>query len=201
MSKILFSPLGMTDPITHLYDGSMLHICRVYKPDVVILYMSAEVLEFHKKDNRYVYCIDKLSQHMNHSMQVHIVERPELKDVQVYDVFYDDFQNIIWELLKNTSNEDEILLNIASGTPAMKSALLVMSVLADNRLRSIQVSTPMRKSNQRLEDKVEFDVETNWELNGDNEDGFENRCSEPVTRNFSVLFIPLASASRTMPGT
>ena len=189
MSKILFSPLGMTDPITHLYDGSMLHICRVYKPDILILYMSAEVIHFHEKDNRYLYCIEKLSQHMNHPIEVHMIKRPELKEVQEYDVFYDDFHNIIGAILKNTTEDDEILLNIASGTPAMKSALLVLSVLADYKLRPIQVTTPIRKSNTRLEDKVNYDVETNWELNGDNEPDYVNRCTEPKTRNFSVLLM------------
>lgn len=189
MSKILFSPLGMTDPITHLFDGSMLHICRVYKPDIVILYMSAEVIAFHEKDNRYVYCINKLSECIEHPIEVHIIKRPKLLEVQEYDVFYDDFHNIMEVLLKNTSKADQILLNIASGTPAMKSALLVMSVLADNRLQPIQVATPIRKSNMRLEDKVDYDVESNWELNEDNELDFINRCSEPKTRNFSVLLI------------
>ena len=39
---ILFSPVGGTDPIseTNLQDGSLLHICRFYHPDKVILYMS-----------------------------------------------------------------------------------------------------------------------------------------------------------------
>lgn len=189
MSKILFSPVGMTDPITNLYDGSMLHICRVYKPDILILYMSAEVIDFHEKDNRYLYCVEKLSQHINHPMEVHLIKRPELKDVQEYDIFYDDFHHIMGELLKNTSEKDEILLNIASGTPAMKSALLVMSVLADHRFRPIQVTTPTRKSNSRLEDKVNYDVEMNWELNEDNAVDYENRCIEPLTRNFSVLLM------------
>ena len=41
MGKVyLFSPVGNTDPIRYFYDGSMLHICRVYEPDVVVLYLS-----------------------------------------------------------------------------------------------------------------------------------------------------------------
>ena len=28
--KYLFSPIGNTDPIKYLYDGSMIHICRYY---------------------------------------------------------------------------------------------------------------------------------------------------------------------------
>ena len=47
MNKIiLFSPVGGTDPIslTNCCDGSMLHICRHYKPDKVMLYMSKEMI-------------------------------------------------------------------------------------------------------------------------------------------------------------
>ena len=48
--KYLFSPIGNTDPIKYLYDGSMIHICRYYQPDVVYLYLSKEMMENHKKD-------------------------------------------------------------------------------------------------------------------------------------------------------
>ena len=48
--KYLFSPIGNTDPIKYLYDGSMLHICRYYKPDVVYLYLSKEMAENHDLD-------------------------------------------------------------------------------------------------------------------------------------------------------
>lgn len=43
--RILFSPVGGTDPIKYLHDGSMLHICRHYRPDEVVLYMSKEIME------------------------------------------------------------------------------------------------------------------------------------------------------------
>lgn len=60
--KILFSPVGGTDPISenNYRDGSMLHICRHYKPDKVILYLSKEMAEKHHKYNPYGYCIEKL---------------------------------------------------------------------------------------------------------------------------------------------
>ena len=50
MAKILFSPIGGSDPIRNFRDGSMLHICRYYKPDKVILYMSREMLENQEKN-------------------------------------------------------------------------------------------------------------------------------------------------------
>ena len=38
--------------------------------------------------------------------------------------------------------DDRLLVNMASGTPAMKSALLIMATLAEYRFLPIQVSTP-----------------------------------------------------------
>lgn len=43
--KYLFSPVGNTDPIKYFHDGSLLHICRHYQPDVVYLYLSKEMIE------------------------------------------------------------------------------------------------------------------------------------------------------------
>ena len=51
---ILFSPVGGTDPISlsNCHDGSLLHICRNYRPDKVILYMSKEMLDYQEADDR-----------------------------------------------------------------------------------------------------------------------------------------------------
>ena len=48
---ILFSPVGGTDPIstTNCYDGALLHISRVYRPDKIVMYMSKEMLDYQKR--------------------------------------------------------------------------------------------------------------------------------------------------------
>lgn len=51
MAKILFSPIGGSDPIRNFRDGSMLHICRYYLPDKVILYLTGEMYQHHLQDN------------------------------------------------------------------------------------------------------------------------------------------------------
>lgn len=59
---ILFSPIGGTDPISmnNCHDGAMLHICRVYKPTKIFLYMSQEMLKNQEADDRYRYALGKL---------------------------------------------------------------------------------------------------------------------------------------------
>lgn len=179
MSKrILFSPVGGTDPIKYLRDGSMLHICRQYCPDIVYLYLSHEMMEYHRKDNRYIDAIERLGIYLNHHFETIIIERDALIDVQKYDTFYKDFRKEIGEIEREMEEGDELLLNMASGTPAMKSALFVMATLAEYRFRPIQVSTPQKKMNVEHDDREDYDCALNWELNEDNAEDAPNRCTE-----------------------
>lgn len=185
--KILFSPIGTTDPIKNYRDGSMLHICRKYKPDLVYLYLSSEMMQHHNEDNRYVYCIEKLSELIGKKIDVKCIFRPELTNVQIYDVFYNDFRGLIADIEKDMSAADELIVNIASGTPAMKSALLVMAILSEYRFKPVQVSTPLKKSNLYGENSTEYDVKTYWELNEDNQQDYEDRCIEAESGNLIAL--------------
>ena len=149
---ILFSPVGGTDPISwsNGYDGAMLHIARVYRPDKIILYLSAEILALHKKDNRYVYCLEKLARLQNRAMPaIEIIERPELRNVQHFDIFFDEFWERISQITDEMAADDELLLNVSSGTPAMKSGLEVLQTIRgfSRKTRLIQVDTPTKKMN------------------------------------------------------
>lgn len=184
---ILFSPVGGTDPMpqTNFRDGSMLHICRVYQPDEVYLYMSAEILALHQQDNRYIYCLEKLAERQGREMSCHIIERPDLHDVQVFDWFYEDFRQIIRDITAGLDESDTLLLNISSGTPAMKSGLLVLTTLGEYLCKLIQVRTPGRKMNEHRHE--DYDILTLWDLNEDNEADFENRCEEVRCPSLSLL--------------
>ena len=66
--KILFSPVGMTDPVSldipkdkgTYHEGALLQICRHYKPDLVYIYMSKESLELETEDHRYLHGLELL---------------------------------------------------------------------------------------------------------------------------------------------
>ena len=107
--KILFSPVGGTDPISenNYRDGSMLHICRHYKPDKVIIYLSKEMAEKHHKYNPYGYCIDKLAELQNRHIDVEYIERNELTKVQEFDYFYKDFRDILMDIMGDMDEDDE----------------------------------------------------------------------------------------------
>lgn len=184
---ILFSPVGGTDPMsqTNCHDGSMIHICRVYKPDKVYLYMSYEMLKYQEQDDRYRYCLEKLSEIQQREISYEIIEKPELTKVQEFDYFYEEFRQIIKEILETMDSTDKLLLNISSGTPAMKSGLLVLTTIGEFPCTSIQVSTPAKSINEHIH--RDYDVETLWELNEDNQPEFENRCSEVHCPTLSLI--------------
>ena len=152
MKKILFSPVGGTDPISqvNVYDGSLLHIARVYKPDEIIMYMSKEVLEYHNSDNRYVYCLEKLDEMQGRHTDIRVIERPELTQVHEFDYFYKDFLEIIKGIYNTIGPDDILLYNVSSGTPAMKSGLLVLQTLGEYPGKLIQVPTPERKMTEHI---------------------------------------------------
>ncbi|WP_276907530.1 hypothetical protein [Peptoniphilus duerdenii] len=148
--RVLFSPIGMTDPISKrtLHDGSLLNICRFYKPDKIYLYMSKEVMEYHEKDNRYVLCLEKVYEYLGKDFEYEIIDRRDLKEVQVFDYFYKEYKDILYKIHVENPGA-EILLNVSSGTPAMKSALFVLCALFNFPMTPIQVSTPLKTANTK----------------------------------------------------
>lgn len=176
---ILFSSVGGTDPMSedNCRDGSLIHILRVYDVDKVILYMSKEMLENQKKDQRYTYCIEQLAMQKKKEIEYEIIEREDLVSVHDFNYFYGDYRAILSKVMSDFNDDDTLLLNISSGTPAMKSALLVLNHLWETKCKSIQVSTPNQSMNQHIHSK-DYDVKLMWELNEDNQENFENRCME-----------------------
>lgn len=172
--KVLFSPIGSTDPISNYRDGAMLHICRLYQPDKVYLYLSKEMNEYHELDNRYCKSIQMLEEQMNWNCEIEVILDKDMKEVQIFDAFIGKYEKMLEEIRKK-DNPEKIIVNVSSGTPAMKSSLQMLSILK-NDIIAVQVSTPFRTSNKRHEDKDNYDLELQWQFNEDNEEEFENRC-------------------------
>ena len=175
MKKILFSAVGSTDPIAGQHDGAILHIARNYDIDEIYLYYSKEMCEIEEKDNRYLYCLDKLKEKTGKEFVIRKIYRPELTEVHLFDFFLTEFKTMIDGILQE---DCELYLNVSSGTPAMKSALQVIGTICEKPVTTIQVATPTGKYNEHREDvKGDYEVELQWELDLDNNETYKNRCS------------------------
>lgn len=170
--KILYTPAGDTDPIRGFRDGAILHIIRHYSPDKVVIFLSAEMIE--KEEERKIFT--KAIQHLAPECEIEIIKE------NIVDAHHIDKLMPLAEAflkIRRANANAEILLNLSSGTPQMKT---IMSFLATDfeNVRGIQVDSPTGKSNRsNFANQDNEDIDLIIEMNEDNEEGAPNRCSEP----------------------
>lgn len=176
MADLLFSPVGGTDPISFERDGGLLHICRRYHPECVMLYLSREMAEHQAQDDRYRAALRLLAEEEGFPIRILSEERPQLDNPHVFDVFYRDFEGLLRKFHRDYPGR-RMLLNLSSGTPAMKSALAVLVNLLDFPVVGIQVDSPNHRHNGRRDDPKEFDLDLYWECDLDRKpDSYVDRC-------------------------
>ena len=170
--RILYTPVGDTDPIRGCYDGGMLHIVRHYNPDMAVLVLSKDMEQKEASDSRF----SKALKHVKADLDIKLVYTG-LEDVHRIDTLQ-PFVDHFYELLSEYPDA-EILINLSSGTPQMKLIMSYLSVEHD-AVRGIQVDSPQGSSN-RSEPAVndDEDIEIVIENNFDDQEDTENRCYEP----------------------
>jgi len=173
MKRILFSPLGDTDPIRDCHDGACLHILRHYQPERVVLFYTKDMETKERRDHRYTRAIHKLSPNC-------AIEEIFSGIVAAY--LYEEFSKILPEAVQSVRDrypEHEILINLSSGTPQMKTVLAMLAADTE-RCRGIQVPSHSGKSNRKNKPASDdVDVDILLEVNVDDEEGAKNRCEEP----------------------
>lgn len=170
--RILYTPVGDTDPIRGCYDGGMLHIVRHFNPDMAILVLSKEMEQKEASDSRF----SKALKHVKADLDIKLI-CTGLEDVHRIDTLQ-PFVDHFYEMLSEYPDA-EILINLSSGTPQMKLIMSYLSVEHD-AVRGIQVDSPQGGSN-RSEPAVndDEDIEIVIENNFDDQEDTENRCHEP----------------------
>lgn len=173
MKRILFSPIGSTDPIKNCHDGACLHIVRHYQPERVVLFFTKEMGESEHNDHRYTIAIKQVAPDC-------IIEPPiytDIVDPSRYEAFSRILPQAVAELLEKYP-EHEILLNLSSGTPQIKTILAILA--ADNdRCVGIQTVTPVQAANDHKVIMTEKEIQELIESNYDNEPETASRLEEP----------------------
>lgn len=183
--RVLFSPIGTTDPVRDSFDGPMLHIARHYKPDSIWLFLSTEMIKKDKLDNRYEKSIRKVLPECD----VRKLKHPEITNPADFDAYLKLFPEII-EDIKAEYNEVEIIANVSSGTTQMKASVCLEVLNESILIRPVQVLTPSNKSNIDVKYTNDFsDFESIWDNNLDNLSEAENRCIEPPILSFKLTKI------------
>lgn len=139
--RILFSPIGGSDPVNAGHDGSWLHCCRHYQPDLTQIYLSADMLAREQEKRLFSRALEKLNGVLLKPVQLRTEARPDMKNPQLFDEFYDDFEGLLTGLHREYP-QAEILVNVSSGTPAMKGCLIHLYHMLPFTVTLIQVDAP-----------------------------------------------------------
>ncbi|HAG13859.1 MAG TPA: hypothetical protein DCG49_08365 [Ruminococcus sp.] len=192
--KILFSPVGMTDPVSEeinretkklaaVHEGALLQICRHEQPDKVYLYFSQEACALEQKDHRYLGGLELLREELGLQFSVEVFERPELTEVHLFDAFLQEFRDILTKI-RDEHPDAELLVNVSSGTPAMKSTLQILASASELNLKPLQVATWSYKPNHPRD----CDIQKEWTLNTDREPTAPNRVTASANTNLLYEF-------------
>jgi CRISPR type III-A/MTUBE-associated protein Csm6 len=141
--RILFSPVGMRDPVKKDYDGPMLHIVRHYRPDIVHLFLSKECTQFHRKRDLYGFFIRNVVP----GCQI-VAHETDITEVHDFDLFTERIYPILADIF-NEYPDCELLANVSSGTPQMQAALCILIMRSPFPIKPIQVTTPEIASNMQ----------------------------------------------------
>ena len=200
---ILFSPVGSTDPVSRNvlgdgsiahYDGSMIHICRTYRPEQVVLYLSEEMRRFEDEDRRYTESLELLGEELGHEFvcsvepDCFVPEDHSVVEAQDYDTFYNDFEEILRNLHREYPDY-KLLINVSSGTPAMKTALYLLANFLPFKTYPVQVSTPLKKSNRTEWLRSAGGLHAVWPKNVDSVMDVDSRCVDVCYDNLSVRLV------------
>lgn len=193
MSNILFSTLGMTDPIKNDHDGPFLHIMRHYKPEKVYFFMTKRVCELADQDDRYRIQTAKLCEEEGFDCEIVELRYEEIDRPEQFDLFYPIFEKELINIY-NANPGCQLLINLSSGTPQMKSTCHLLALTAPFPVIPIQVTTPNERENYGSPD---YDLEKSWGNNLDNHPDLEpkKRTREVEAENLRYLFLREAAIS------
>lgn len=193
--KKLISCVGDTDPIRYEHDGGILHIARTERPDEIRLIHSEHTYGKHEDIVTAINSIDE-----NYRPTIHLYhEILEDDKVYLFDYMYNKLRQIIQSFMPEEDSGDtteEVILNLSSGTPQMKSALFTVNQINEFNVKAIQVASPNRGSNTVRRDTIREPINDIISTNKDNIPYFENRCvydegkklyQELVKRNIIIL--------------
>lgn len=150
MEYILFSPVSDRDPCSadakysNVYrDGALLHIVRQYQPQTVRLFFTDRFWQLEEKDGRYT----TMLRHVCPQIKIQPVKCPNsITNAALFDQFDSFFRQQLEELHQQYPDQ-QLLVNLSSGTPQMQAALYLLAATLPFNVQSVQVMSPVKGSN------------------------------------------------------
>ena len=173
--------MGTTDPISNNHDAALLHIARNYRPDKIVLVYSREMLVKQDLINKVLLSIEGYNPIIE--IDSTILNNDE---VFLFDKMYEVMGLIVQ---KYTNDDDEIILNLSSGTPQIISALFALNRINDYNTQAIQVATPKKGANKEYKDLTDSEIDALIVENQDNSLDFVDRSIKDKSEKFSQALV------------
>ena len=179
--KILISAVGTTDPISNNHDAALLHIARNYRPDKIVLVYSQEMMVKQDLINKVLLSIEGYNPIIE--IDSTILNNDE---VFLFDKMYEVMGLIVQ---KYTNDDDEIILNLSSGTPQIISALFALNRINDYNTQAIQVATPKKGANREYKSLTDTEIDALIVENQDNNVDFVDRSIKDKSEKFTQALV------------
>lgn len=175
------SAVGTTDPISNNHDAALLHIARNYRPDKIVLVYSQEMMVKQDLINKVLLSIEGYNPIIE--IDSTILNNDE---VFLFDKMYEVMGLIVQ---KYTNDDDEIILNLSSGTPQIISALFALNRINDYNTQAIQVATPKKGANREYKPLTDYEIDALIVENQDNSLDFVDRSIKDKSEKFTQALV------------
>ena len=107
-------------------------------------------------------------------------------EVFLFDKMYEVMGMIVQ---KYTNDDDEIILNLSSGTPQIISALFALNRINDYNTQAIQVATPKKGANRKYKPLTDSEIDALIVENQDNSLDFVDRSIKDKSEKFTQALV------------
>ena len=107
-------------------------------------------------------------------------------EVFLFDKMYEVMGMIVQ---KYTNDDDEIILNLSSGTPQIISALFALNRINDYNTQAIQVATPKKGANREYKPLTDTEIDALIVENQDNSLDFVDRSIKDKSEKFTQALV------------
>lgn len=179
--KILISAVGTTDPISNNHDAALLHIARNYRPDKIVLIYSQEMMVKQDLINKVLLSIEGYNPIIE-------IDSTILNNDEVF--LFDKMYEVMGQIVQKYTNDDnEIILNLSSGTPQIISALFALNRINDYNTQAIQVATPKKGANREYKPLTDSEIDALIVENQDNSLDFVDRSIKDKSEKFTQALV------------
>ena len=179
--KILISAVGTTDPISNNHDAALLHIARNYRPDKIVLVYSQEMMVKQDLINKVLLSIEGYNPIIE-------IDSTILNNDEVF--LFDKMYEVMGQIVQKYTNDDnEIILNLSSGTPQIISALFALNRINDYNTQAIQVATPKKGANREYKPLTDTEIDALIVENQDNSLDFVDRSIKDKSEKFTQALV------------